>query len=290
MPFLNLPEVKVHYLQLPNAEATSAKNLVMVHGLAANLAFWYLHVAPAFTTDFSVTLFDLRGHGRSGQPPSGYTPAAMAEDLRLLADALELERFSVMAHSFGGLVALHVLRAYPHRIDRIVLADTHLGAFRSRQALRNWPRGLELEARFAAEGIRLNLGETDFGLMLLEILARLHVDHPERVRRFDDLLSPFMGQGARRSAMRWLNLLDHTSARTDIYLDDGLSLKSLRHLCVPTLALYGARSHALASGKALAGIWPHCRFEIVPDAGHFFPVSKPDALIQPALCFLKGDV
>ena len=291
MPFVNLPQLKLHYVQMrTNEQCGVADNLVMVHGLAANLAFWYLRIAPAFTNDFKVTLFDLRGHGRSGRPATGYTPASMAEDMRLMADVLGIERMNILAHSFGGSVALHFLRSYPHRVERLVLVDTHLGIFRQRQQLKDWRRGKEIRARLAAEGIHLAANETNFGFGLLEQVARLHVEDPDRAERFEGVLSPFVGRGARAGARRWLELLDKTSARSDLYGEDGLTLPSLTKLRVPTLAIYGDRSHALASGRALARVWPHAHLELIPDAGHFFPLSRPEALIQHAQPFLAGSV
>jgi pimeloyl-ACP methyl ester carboxylesterase len=290
VPFLKLPEVKLHYVQLGRDQHPVADNLVMIHGLAANLAFWYLRIAPAFVADFAVTLFDLRGHGHSGRPPTGYTPAAMAEDLHLMADQLGLERFSILAHSYGGLVALNFIRAYPQRVDRLILVDTHLGVFRKHQRMKDLGRGRELRAALAAEGIHIDADETHFGFRLLEKVARLHVDYPERAKRFEGRLSPFIGRGARHGAGRWIELLETTSAGTEIYRDDGLTLPCLHSITTPTLSVYGERSHALASGRALATVWPQCRLEIIPNAGHFFPLSMPDALIQVSLPFLRGEL
>jgi hypothetical protein len=56
----------------------------MVHGLATNLAFWYIRYVSAFSKRYRVTLYDLRGHGRSSITDSGYTPKNMAVDLQKL--------------------------------------------------------------------------------------------------------------------------------------------------------------------------------------------------------------
>jgi proline iminopeptidase len=50
---------------------------------------------------------DLRSQGRSDPaPPDTWTLAEMAADVERLAQALELERFAVLGHSFGAFVAL----------------------------------------------------------------------------------------------------------------------------------------------------------------------------------------
>ena len=62
----------------------------MIHGLAANMGFWLQDFAPHFSERFWVTLYDLRGHGRSRLTKNGYTPDAMANDLRALLNSLNM--------------------------------------------------------------------------------------------------------------------------------------------------------------------------------------------------------
>lgn len=89
MPTACLKTVDLHYLQLgeQNSQNSFPSDLVMVHGLAASLGFWS-YTASVLAQTNRVTLFDLRGHGRSSMPQSGYTPRQMAEDLKELLDYL----------------------------------------------------------------------------------------------------------------------------------------------------------------------------------------------------------
>src|SRR3546814_3882769 len=59
----------------------SGPDVVLVHGLGANRAFWYPRLASALVPQFRVTIYDLRGHGYSEVPPSGYSTTTMAQDL-----------------------------------------------------------------------------------------------------------------------------------------------------------------------------------------------------------------
>ncbi|HLT15768.1 MAG TPA: alpha/beta fold hydrolase [Acidimicrobiales bacterium] len=65
---------------------------------------------------------DLRGHGRSPAPAPWRTEEHVADQLAVL-DAHELERADVVAHSFGGHVALHLLATAPDRVGRVALVD-----------------------------------------------------------------------------------------------------------------------------------------------------------------------
>ena len=67
-------------------------DIVMLHGLGGNLAIWHMHVVPLLRERYRLTTFDMRGHGRSGMPPTGYTTRDIAEDVRCLMDELGIEK------------------------------------------------------------------------------------------------------------------------------------------------------------------------------------------------------
>src|SRR5437667_8509546 len=59
------------------------------------------------TDQFRLILVDQRSQGRSDMsPPKTWTLAQLARDVGALAEALGLERYAVLGHSFGALVAL----------------------------------------------------------------------------------------------------------------------------------------------------------------------------------------
>ena len=62
----------------------SGRDVVLIHGFAANSAFWNIKILLTLARDYRVTVYDLRGHGYSSMPAAGYTSADMATDLRIL--------------------------------------------------------------------------------------------------------------------------------------------------------------------------------------------------------------
>src|ERR1700694_3201933 len=66
----------LHYQQVGQG-----RDLVMVHGLTGNLAVWHLQILPLLWDDFRILTYDLRGHGYSDKPPTGYSADDMAADL-----------------------------------------------------------------------------------------------------------------------------------------------------------------------------------------------------------------
>ena len=136
MPVAVVGGIRVNYLQLA-PDAGAAEDLVMVHGLATNLAFWYAPYATELAKRYRVTLYDLRGHGRSETPPAGYRAADLARDLRGLLDHLDIRRAHVLAHSFGGVVALNLACADPRaRRQPGACRHPHRGRARRRQDAR----------------------------------------------------------------------------------------------------------------------------------------------------------
>lgn len=279
MPTARVNGVRINYVQADSQDGHHGEDLVMVHGLATNLAFWYFHYAPAFSKRYRVTLFDLPGHGRSEMPRGGYTPKDLGTILRLLLNELGIERSHVFAHSFGGLVAMNMACTEPTRVRSLVLADTHISSFCRRPGYNNWADGNEIQALLNLHGIALDASDPYFGYRLLTEVARLQMDGASIPQALLDLVSPLIGKHGNRTAAQWLKLMRNTNAETELMGDDGLTLERLREFAFPILAMYGDRSQARLTGERLLEAWPHAQFRRMRGAGHFFPTTRPEDVI-----------
>jgi pimeloyl-ACP methyl ester carboxylesterase len=97
--------------------------VLFLHSLAGNSGQWSAQLAHVRETRRGVAL-DLRGHGRSEPPTDGeYRIEAQVPDVDAVADALGLERFALVGHSFGAGVALEYAAARPGRVTHLLLAD-----------------------------------------------------------------------------------------------------------------------------------------------------------------------
>lgn len=280
MPIAEVNGVRLNYVQMGCSHGGECEDLVMVHGLATNMAFWYFQYAPAFSNRYRVTLYDLRGHGRSGMTDSGYSPANMAIDLELLLDHLGIVRAHFVAHSFGGVIALNFACSNPGRISSLILADTHLGAIRHLHPGKDWVYGKKLQPILKQLGLNLDAGEPYFGYRLLTEVARLQLSNSEISPELHELLNPIIGKFGQRTANQWLKLMDTTAAWKELLGDDGLSLERLGDLSFPIMAMYGENSQAMPSGEYLMGVLPEADFRNVRGGGHFFPASRPDEMIE----------
>ncbi|MBS0432146.1 MAG: alpha/beta hydrolase [Proteobacteria bacterium] len=278
MPKALVNGVRLHYLQV--GDATARENLVMVHGLASNLAFWYFQYAPEFSKRFRVTLLDLRGHGGSDVTPSGYKPADLSLDVSGLLDHLGIAEAHFIAHSFGGLVALHHARRHPGAVRSLVLADSHVpGLLGVRTTPGTWARGQVIRPVLQRYGIDLDTDNPHFGFRLLGVMAKLRLSEQPVPEELMGLFGPVMVKFGRHTAAQWLKLLSTTTAEAD-FLDGGsLEDDELRKFDFPIFAIYGDSSHARRTGDELCKVWPQAEFQLMRGAGHFFPVSRTEELI-----------
>jgi pimeloyl-ACP methyl ester carboxylesterase len=269
---------KINYVQLDSEAEAGAEHLVMVHGLATNMAFWYMKYAEDFARHYKITLFDLRGHGRSKTTKNGYTVANMALDLEGLLDHLGIKKAHFVAHSFGGSVVLKFALKSPHRISSLLLADTHISVVRGKKASGSWEQGKKIVRLMHEHGVNIDIHDPHIGYRLLAELARFQRDKVDISAELYDLVKPLVGNHGDRTAKQWLNLLDSTEAERELKTDDGLTLEALRTLKFPILAVYGERSQSMTTGEHLLEAWPHADFQCIREAGHFFPITQPEVL------------
>ena len=100
------------------------RTLLFLHGFAGVAESWEFQI-DHFANEYRVVAPDLRGHGQSDAPFSDYTMDELVEDLHTIAVTLQLpEKFILVAHSFGGSVAIEFANAYPERLEKLILIAT----------------------------------------------------------------------------------------------------------------------------------------------------------------------
>jgi pimeloyl-ACP methyl ester carboxylesterase len=100
----------------------------MLHGMfLGSMTTWYFSTGPALAANRRVHMYDLRGHGRSGRPPTGYRIGDQAADLAALVARLAPgEKVSLVGHSYGAVIALRYALDHPETVERLVLVEAPL--------------------------------------------------------------------------------------------------------------------------------------------------------------------
>ena len=106
----------IHYELLGEGEA----RVVLLHGWGCDISLMR-PVAEALAKDMRVLVIDFPGHGASGRPPEPWGVPEYGRALERLLRDLSFLPCSVVAHSFGGRVAIWLASEDPTLFDRIVL-------------------------------------------------------------------------------------------------------------------------------------------------------------------------
>jgi pimeloyl-ACP methyl ester carboxylesterase len=245
--------------------------MAFVHGLVFdNLSSFYFTLAKPLRPHARLVLYDLRGHGRSEQPPDGYTVEDMALDLAGLLEVLGYgdRRVTVVGNSFGGLVALVFALRFPERTAGVVLIDAQVGdhSFGPRVSeslgLTGEARDRKVEEMFGHWFARHNVeGEPDSDALGMRQL-------------FDRTLSR-----RRRPLQRVAERLVHdTTLAADLEGTPPLTDDALRGIRAPVLAFYGEGSDLRAEGERVARLLPDCRLEIFAGGAHLILFTDTDRL------------
>jgi pimeloyl-ACP methyl ester carboxylesterase len=262
-----MPTARVNGTSIYYRQAGEGPDLVLVHGLAGDHAHWYLRLLPLLAGDFRVTVYDLRGHGLSAVPTTGYSSVEMAADLEGLLDRLRTNGAHVVGHSFGGVIALQLARLRPTLVHSLTIADSRIDVLQPARRASSWPGWGAWQSRLRARGLQFE-------------------DDPELDYRIIEHLAPRLGG---RSLQRWRQLLATTNARAELGMRSGITRAALAAIGQPTNLIYGELSFCLPTGRILATTMPRARLVVLPGLGHFHPITSPHTLVAQIRSFLGGD-
>jgi pimeloyl-ACP methyl ester carboxylesterase len=126
--------VRLSAIDVGATEAQPARGtIVCVHGAGGHAEQWKFQIEH-FSRRYRVVAADLRGHGLSEQPRSTYSLEEFLWDFTQVLERLKVEEpFILMAHSFGGPIAMTFAAAQPQRVSKLILVATapemHLNPF-----------------------------------------------------------------------------------------------------------------------------------------------------------------
>ena len=257
-----------------------APALIFLHGFPENHRAWrhqIAHLAPRYRCIAP----DLRGYGASSKP-SDYTLPRLVRDVLELADALEVDRFTLLGHDWGGLLAWAVAEA-SDRLDRLVIANApHPALFqnllwrdpaqRAASAYITLFRDPALDATIAEHGLAPVLAQA-FGGNALRTMER---------EELGTLLTQWRDPDTARAMLAWYRA-------SPVEVAPRAATLPAQPIPIPTLVLWGEADDALlpANLDGLEAICPALTLRRLPGVGHFSPWAAP-AQVNAALdAFLR---
>jgi long-chain acyl-CoA synthetase len=100
------------------------RTFVFIHGFGGKAEQWHYQMQK-FAVENRVIALDMRGHGLSDKPGSGYDMPRVVEDLETALTLLKVKgKIVLVGHSFGGAVVTEYALKHPDRIERLILIAT----------------------------------------------------------------------------------------------------------------------------------------------------------------------
>jgi pimeloyl-ACP methyl ester carboxylesterase len=244
-------------------------DVVMVHGITGNLAVWHLQLVPALAERCRVLTYDLRGHGYSDAPPTGYSPDDMATDLLDLLDAMEIDRPVVIGHSYGADVALYLAANHPERVREVVAIESALPALEPIRRDEDWVGWSYWVAALEGAGHPVPPERRSD----LRYLMRATIDLPKQ-------WGPLRGLPRKPAPM--LRLLEETTLPEDYRRIGSLPLERIPEIRTPVVLMYAERSAFLDTFEYLRAHLPDVHPILLPPTqwGHFGPLEQPEVVID----------
>lgn len=232
---------------------------------------------------FTLVFYDHRCNGRSkGAPTSSMTWENLTADAEALRQTLGFDRWAVLGHSFGGMVALEYALRYPQSLSHLLLLDT-CGDIRWVQqnapeilAKRGYPSTAVKTARRFFNG---QIAPDEMVPAMMKF-----------ARAYYHRLTPFLLAHEMALGLRMKSRPEALIFGFSQLLKGWTVMDRLGEITMPTLVMAGRddfqfppeHQAALAAGIANAHL------EIIERAGHNAPTERPAEVIQAVRDFIAA--
>ncbi len=271
-----MPRIRANDLSFHYQQTGEGPDVLLIHGVTGDLSVWLLsRTMEILGRSFRTTAYDLRGHGYSDVPPSGYTSADQAGDTIAIMDAMGIDRAMLVGHSFGGVIATHAAALYPDRIEAVVLSDPSFAALRHLEDLGRWGHWEDFRDEAAEAGVALS---AEYWYDLAKFFDQvMHLDG-EQLLRFR--------QAVGLPGLNRLLRLGKTTCGDDAQSVAGLTEEVICSVRQPVLAIFGEFSPFLATADYLIQNLSNCVGARVPGAKHRAPEENSEGFVDQVNRFL----
>jgi len=259
--------IRQHYLRYGgNGGARATRDpVILVPGITSPAITWGF-VGERLGEQFDTYVLDVRGRGLScASDTLDYSLDAQAADVLAFAQALGLQRYSVVGHSMGARIGIRAARSRPAGLARLVMVDPPV----SGPGRRAYPAQLAWYVDSMA-------------------VARHGVDI-ETMRRF----CPTWTDAQLALRAEWLHTCDERAVLASFqgfHTDDVHA--DLPHVAVPALLMVAGRGDVVRPEDIdeIRGLLPRTEVSHVPGAGHMIPWDDEAGFYRALGGFLGAEV
>lgn len=262
MAFANINGTVLHHEFLTEDE--EAPIVVLINSLGADFRIW-LPLIDELTANWSILLYDKRGHGLSDRGRTPYTIEDHADDLIGLCRHVGIRKAVFVGLSVGGLIAQAFYRKKPEMVRKIVLSNTahKIGTPEI------WNPRIEAIENGGVESVADG------------VLERWFTPAFRERRRAD--LAGYRNMLVRQDAGGY--------AETCRAIRDADYTATVSGIKVPVLALSGDQDGSTPPDlvRNTASMIPGARFEVIASCGHIPCIEQPEKLAELLTAFVGGN-
>lgn len=279
-------ELQMAYMDVKPAQP-NGRSVVLLHGRNFPASYWAPVIKVLSGAGYRVVVPDQIGFGKSSKPQGDLHFDNLARNTIALLDHLQIPKADVIAHSMGGMLAVRIARAYPDRVNHLVLtAPIGLEDYRLYVPPVPTEKIIAAEDKLTADGYRKQL-ETNYAIHL----------PPDQVTPFIDARFGIKGSA---DYPRWLRAF--VASYQMIYREP--VAHEIPLITLPTLFIMGADDHNAPGrpnapealrpqmghnaelAQALAAKMPHAHAEVIANTGHLVFLEAPEKYDALVLDFL----
>ncbi len=247
------------------------ETILLVHGWPGNHNLFEYQLNQFPRLGFRCIAIDCRGFGLSDKPWDGYDYDRLADDLRVVIDALQLKEITLGGHSTGGAICIrYMARHNGYGVKKLALFAAAAPSLIQRP---DFPYGLKKQA-------------------VLDIIQGTYEDRPKMLRGFGNMIfyhrvsmpfSDWIFQLGLQAAS-WSTAAIANTWINEVLFDD------MSKIDVPTLILHGLDDRVCLFPLAVAQNRGIKNSRLVPfkQCGHFLFYDQKDLFNKELAAFVEG--
>ncbi|WP_312994332.1 alpha/beta fold hydrolase [Chryseobacterium flavum] len=226
-------------------------------------------------SDLTMIYYDQRGSGRSANSPEeNYSLNRMVEDIEELRKNSGTEKIYLLAHSFGGILAVHYAKKYPDHLKGIILANCTL----------NLKYSLQEQINYMNQVMKTNYKSTE--ATLLSDFIKIKGDLSKKGLDYKMLSDE-------KQNIDLLNTIDRKNPSTYAFAQKAFSIQEYwedhtpltRSVKIPTLIITGTKDHSIGKNHFKSFSFPDQQIAEI-NGGHFLYYEKNKEFVKAVSDFI----
>ena len=269
--------------------------VILLHGFPESYRTWR-EIAPRLQTDFHLIMPDQRGFAGSDRPQEveAYESDTLVDDIFALAEALELERFALVGHDWGGAISWSAALRSDPRLTRLAIINAPHPVIFQKSLITDSDQRAASQYISAFRSPKFEKAAEAMGYdALFEKSFSRHVDLaliPDAERR--RYVAEWSQPGALTAMLNWYRASKVKVPPPGVTLPlPQWVLGAFPEVTMPTLVIWGMQDKALlpVQLEGLDRLVADLEIVEIPDAGHFAPWEAPDEVVKALRPFLAAD-